>query len=563
MNSGMNGENDTNHKLQSLGKSVSCDNLKANSCIELADIRKLDSLLNQCESISCDNLLLYDDIYNYDLCQTNRRKYASTSAINKILPKNSIRRRAHKKVLGIRESDTKIIKFLDEKRGNNHDDSVAYGELINCCDSTVDIHDDTIDKDNDVNDVNIQTSSPNGVIDDSVGCNDNDEDTENHHHHHLSSSTPTPPQLIACYDPNLLMHRSPINCCDKTIQTSYIDLNNPQDDDYVKCVCSSNNETSISSSRCTPNHSPHIKHVQNSNNNISSERKYRKGAKERRKQCSCRDYKSVNSATICETSLSTIPSHNNNKSVSNVKLLTPKQRPSTKSTLAAASALLQSSPAIKLPKKSLLSKSKEKSDDKSSSFNNNNKYNRLMKQKNTIIDDDECYSNGNNENRVININKSVEIIPISTMNSSTYSQPATPRLGTSTSLHHDADKSETQSQKSKRSKFSPSFLSRKLTSRLNSSELEDGAGGAKESLLGGSRGKSAEKKLPEPVETVCITCCCFFQEKFILFLFRLFFVLNFLLILLSFTSFLLCVPFYQIYNVFFCVCLDIYLCLWI
>jgi len=500
MNSGMNGENDTNHKLQSLGKSVSCDNLKANSCIELADIRKLDSLLNQCESISCDNLLLYDELYNYDLCQTNRRKYASTSAINKILPKNSIRRRAHKKVLNIRESDTKIIKFLDEKRGNNHDDSVAYGELINCCDSNVSIHGDVdiIDKDNDTNDVNILTSSTNGVI--------GDEGTENHQH--LSSSTPTPPQLLACYDPNLLMHRSPINCCDKTIQTSYIDLNNPQDDDYVKCVCS-NNETSISSSRCTPNHSPHIKHVQNSNNNISSERKYRKGAKERRKQCSCRDYKSVNSATICETSLSTIPSHSNNNA-SNVKL-TPKQRPSTKSTLAAASALLQSSPAIKLPKKSLLSK-KEKSDDKSSLFNNNNKFNRLMKQKNTIIDDDECCGgNGtnNNENRVININQSVEIIPISTMNSSTYSQPATPRLGTSTSLHHDAEKSETQSQKSKRSKFSPSFITRKLTSRLNSSELEDGAGGAKESLLGGSRGKSVEKKLPEPVETVCITCCCF------------------------------------------------------
>ncbi|CAG9800325.1 unnamed protein product [Chironomus riparius] len=503
MNSGMNGDNDTNHKLQSLGKSVSCDNLKANSCIELADIRKLDSLLNQCESISCDNLLLYDDIYNYDLCQTNRRKYASTSAINKILPKNSIRRRAHKKVLGIRESDTKIIKFLDEKRGNNHDDSVAYGELINCCDSNVDIHDDIIDKDSEANDVNIVTSSPNRVIDDKVN-----EGIENLHH--LSSSTPTPPQLLACYDPNLLMHRSPINCCDKTIQTSYIDLNNPQDDDYVKCVCS-NNETSISSSRCTPNHSPHIKHVQNSNNNISSERKYCKGAKERRKQCSCRDYKSVNSATICETSLSTIPSHShshkNNINASNIKL-TPKQRPSTKSTLAAASALLQTSPAIKLPKKSLLSK-KDKSDDKSSSFNNNNKYNRLMKQKNTILDDDECCggngtNNNNNENRVININQSVEIIPISTMNSLTYSQPVTPRLGTSTSLHHDAEKSETQSQKSqksKRSKFSPSFISRKLTSRLNSSELEDGAGGAKESLLGGSRGKSIEKKLPEPVET--------------------------------------------------------------
>lgn len=191
--------------------------------------------------------------------------------------------------------------------------------------------------------------------------------------------------------------------------------------------------------------------------------------KERRKQCSCRDYRSVNTTkTICETSLSTVPSNSKSRA----------------------------------PQKRALR------DEKSTS----GKYNRLLKQKNTIIDDYDAsgsgldggskHGEGCHEHRVININKSVEIIPIS-LNSPYCSRPTTPHLGTSSNLHHhDVEKSETQSQKSKRSKFSPSFISRKLTSRLNSSELDDGAGGAKESLLG--RGKSAEKKLPEPVETVCI-----------------------------------------------------------
>jgi hypothetical protein len=448
MSSGMNSDNDIKHQKQllSLGKSISCDNLKANSCIELADIRKLDSLLNQCESISCDNLLLYDDIYNYELCVANQRKYASTSAINNILPKNSIRRRAHKKVLGIRESDTKIIKFLDDKR-----EAATYGKLTNCYDDKNE--DDACNVTDDALDV---LTAPSCFP-------------------HTSSNTMT----SSCCNISTLQHEEhppphcSINCCDKTIQTSYIDLNNPLMDERSKCFCSSSKNIS----RCVKHPamtSTHKKECDNKN--------------EKRKQCSCRDYKSVNNttATICETSLSTIP--NNITIVASKRSMTHNQH-----------------------HKKLLIPKKDKSDDKSST-SVGGKFNRLMKQKNTIIDDDEAdYAannllNSENENRVININKCVEIIPISV--NSLYSQPTTPRLGgTSMSLHHDADKSETQSQKSKRSKFSPSFISRKLTSRLNSSELEDGAGGAKESLLG--RAKSAEKKLPEPVETVCIFLLCY------------------------------------------------------
>lgn len=197
MNSGRKGcENDT-RKLLLLGKSVSCDNLKANSCIELADIRKLDSLLNQCESISCDNLLLFDDIYNYDLCRMNRRKYASTSAINKILPKNSIRRRAHKKVLGIRESDTKIIKFLDDVRNHRPEtdvkNSISNQNLLPQQQLTPIPQSHTPSKEDDrVDEKNVQNE-----------CVGND----------IMSPK-------SSYDQN----HSTINCFDKNIQTSQIDL---------------------------------------------------------------------------------------------------------------------------------------------------------------------------------------------------------------------------------------------------------------------------------------------------------------------------------------------------
>lgn len=370
------------------GKSVSCDAIKANSCIELADIRKLDSLLNQCESISCDNLLLYDEIYNYDLCTATKRKYVSTSALHVLLPKNSIRRRAHKKVLGIREQDSKIIKLIDDKRHREIEtggaETVTGGKMTKCTDTErlVDVGPDE-EADDDL----LRTQSCSNL---------------------LYQPLPAPTPAITA-----------INCCDKTIQTSYGELFGHVESVACKYLAADGT--------C--------------NNQIQQTQDSRKKAK--RKQCSCRNYENVN--FICETSLSTPP---------------------------------------KAPKKSLLQLMKEKSDEKSSRS-------RLMKQKASILMDDE----------VININeKPAETFTISL--NSPHSQSMTPR-GTSTNLHHDsnAEKSETQSQKSKRSKFSPSFISRKLTSRLNSSE-DDGAGGVKESLLG--RSKSTEKKLPEPVETVCI-----------------------------------------------------------
>lgn len=423
MNSMKSSNNGLSHTLHH-GKSVSCDCIKANSCIELADIRKLDSLLNQCESISCDNLLLYDEIYNYDLCAATKRKYVSTSALHKILPKNSIRRRAHKKVLGIRESDRKIIKLIDEKQRHREteDDVETDGKLTKCCESN-----------NDDDEGLLKTQSCSSLL-----------------------LHPTMPMTI--------------NCCDKTIQTSYSDLYGRPEDVMCKYL--------TADGAC--------------NNQIQQTQDKRKKAK--RKQCSCRNYENVN--FICETSLTTTP---------NTIILEPSMPASAPSWSAK-------------PKKSLLQLRKDKSEDKSSS----GKGNRFIKQKSTIVDDDECrasenHSDGCHENRVININeKNVEIFPIS-LNSS-FSQSHTPR-GTSTSLHHDADKSETQSQRSKRSKFSPSFISRKLTSRLNSSE-DDGAGGVKESLLG--RSKSSEKKLPEPVETVCIQMT-FIHDRCLFLLLLLFF----------------------------------------
>lgn len=382
MSSARTSSNGRSHTLHQLGKSVSCDCIKASSCIELCDIRKLDSLLNQCESISCDNLLLFDEIYNYDLCAASKRKYVSTSALHKILPKNSIRRRTHKKVLGIRENDTKIIKLIDDKRHRDDMDVELTSSKLS------DLEKEAIVE---------------AIVDDLL-------------------------RTQSCT--NLMHHQSPtmtVSCCDKTIQTSYGDL-------FAR-----------------PDTCRHL-----SSGGVGQLPDGRKKAK--RKQCLCRNYENAN--FICETSLTT-PS-----------IVEPPR-----------------------PMKSLLQLKRDKSDDKSSSGRSG----RFTKQKNTIVDDDECELV--NENRVININeKSVEIFPIS--NNSSFSQSVTPR-GTSTNLQVGEDKSETQSQKSKRSKFSPSFISRKLTSRLNSED--DGAGGVKESLLG--RSKSSEKKLPEPVETVCIHHC--------------------------------------------------------
>lgn len=406
----------------SSGKSVSCDCIKASSCIELADIRKLDSLLNQCESISCDNLLLHDEIYNYDLCAATKRKYVSTSALHKILPKNSIRRRTHKKVLGIREHDSKIIKLIDDKHKRHRkaeEDVEPDGELTKCCELNNDKCVDVADSIGDVVDELLRTRSCTNLL-----------------QHPAIAST------LA------------INCCDKTIQTSYGDLYGRPDDVMCKYLS-----------------------TDGSCNNQIQPKKQDKRKKAKRKQCSCRDYENVN--FICETSLTTLPN--------STMELTPTK---TLSTVVVN----------KNSKNSLLQVKKDKNDDKTT------RSHRFTKQKTSIADDDECGgASGDNSDechdRVININeKSVETFPIS-INSS-YSQPVTPR-GNSNNIHHDSksDRSETTSQKSKRSKFSPSFISRKLSSRLNSDD--DGAGGVKESLLGRSS-KSTDKKLPEPVETVCI-----------------------------------------------------------
>ena len=332
MSSSTNGRKPTLH--QSRGKSFSCDYIRASSCIELADIRKLDSLLNQCESISCDNLLLYDEVYNYDVCSTSKRKYLSTSALHKILPKNSIRRRTHKKVLSIRENDTKIIKLIDDKRQRDDPAGYAAAEKL-------------------TNSESIRYS-----------CSD-------------------------------LMQHQPIVCRDRS---SHSDL------EFCK----------QSSSQVLCNNQSHLKQVKRKNS--------------KRKQCSCRDYETID--LIRETSLTTPPKKCSRR------------------------------------------------------FTNS-----------MTFSDDECSSNVNNferckENIVINLNDASKDIFPTPLNSS-YS-PNTAMVG---------GECETQSQKSKRSKFSPSFISRKLTSRLNSSE-DDGAWGVKESLLGRSS-KSVEKKLLEPVETVC------------------------------------------------------------
>jgi hypothetical protein len=433
MNSLKTPSNGRSHTLHQ--KSVSYDCIKASSCIELADIRKLDSLLNQCESISCDNLLLYDEIYNYDVCGASKRKYVSTSALNRILPKNSIRRRTYKKVLAIRESDTKIIKLIDDKRHHQSTTDVEAEttneeELTKCCELT----NDKCEND----DAMLRTQSCSSLI----------------HHPTLTTTSTT---------------TSTINCCDKTIQTSYGDLYGRMED-VVACKYLSTDGT------C---------------NNQIQQTLQDKRKKAKRKQCACRDYENTN--LICETSLTTVSN--------NLEL--PAKTASPSSSWSASNSLRN--PPTNPTKKSLLQLKRDKSAVDKSSVGRSK---RFTKQKNTTVDDDECGGNGNghnsdgcHENRVININdKSVEIFPIS-LNSS-FSQSATPRGGTTTNLHHDSksDKSETQSQKSKRSKFSPGFLTRKLTSRLNSED--DGAGGVKESLLG--RSKSAEKKLPEPVETVCI-----------------------------------------------------------
>lgn len=499
MNSGSTAGNNKNDEecehLYSAWKSVSCDNVKASSCIELCDIRKLDSLLNQCESISCDNLLLYDEIYNYDLCDTNKRKYFSTTAINKVPAKHSIRQRAHKRLLGIHESDTKIIKHIDEIRK----DPVDNGSSV--CDTANEQRQLTYyfgnaDDDDEDDDIDIEVFVENLI---SKSCS------------------------------HLLQRPVTINKrCDKTIQTSDFDLygccNNEQSSKYLLNHCSQNTNSKPATTHSVESFQQSLVPKANSpTTNITTTNKLKRKSS-KRKRCSCRNYDNVN--FICETSL-TVPkfnaTHNNSNNAKSHSLSPHLSMPPQ------ASSKQRTHNNIK---KSLMHLRKDKSVIEGKSFND--KCGRLTKQK-TIIDvyDDEgvvivagdsCGLNANGggggagynggsgsgynsdgycDNRVININdKSIEIIPISM--ASSYSQPATPRSSTiyggNGGHETKSDKSETQSQKSKRSKFSPSFISRKLTSRLNSEE--DGAGGAKESLLG--RSKSVDIRLPEPVETVRI-----------------------------------------------------------
>lgn len=68
---------------QQKNKTDSFDFVKANSCVELEDVRKLKNLLNQCESISCEDLLQHQDV------SKRERKYASTPAIYGTSPKIS------------------------------------------------------------------------------------------------------------------------------------------------------------------------------------------------------------------------------------------------------------------------------------------------------------------------------------------------------------------------------------------------------------------------------------------------------------------------------------------
>lgn len=372
---------------------ISCQNEgpRASSCIELSEIRKLDSLLNQCESISCDNLLLYDDIYNYDLCKNHKRKSLSTTAIDKVPPKNSIKRRTHKKLLGIREHDKKIINYINDKKQN-------------------------------------------------LQYDDEKSSSENHVHNDVTQSCS-----------NLVCEEN--ERCDKIIQTSSLDF--------------AVDEVKVSPPKVFKSNLKKVQHP--------------KASSIKKKRCTCRDY-------MCETSL-TIPQ----KPIQNAS-------PSSLSSVAtySNSTKLNNRHSTNAKKSSLIKRINSSENNKSF-----NKFGRLSKQKNTVVDDnDDTYDHHNVErvehshNRIININEAtIEIIPIST---DVGSPSTSPRCVNGADVKSET-KSETQSQKSKRSKFSPLFISRKLTSRFNSEE--DNYGGAKESLLG--RNKSVEKKLPEPVETVC------------------------------------------------------------
>lgn len=58
--------------------------LRSNSCIELSEIRKLDNLLKQCESVSHEDISYETEQFQlYDYCE-NKRKYSSTGLLSKL-----------------------------------------------------------------------------------------------------------------------------------------------------------------------------------------------------------------------------------------------------------------------------------------------------------------------------------------------------------------------------------------------------------------------------------------------------------------------------------------------
>lgn len=360
-------------KSQIQAKSASYDCMKANSCVELAEIRKLDSLLNQCESLSCDNLLQHQEVFYYESCSTTQRKYASTSALHKIYSNKTIR--AKKKIIGIREDDRKIFKPIRNERYRE------TSELETKCCSLCEIK--HIDKE--------MTTSQSCI---------NSEKKKNN-----ESMTKT----LGC----------------------------------SKCYVFTKFSTNIVKNRCK-----------------NSERKH----------CDCQNNENEN--FMCETSLTT----------SNVCNTDEHMKPSS----------LSSTLNRKLSKKALFKMRKELSDETVKEISCN------VRKNSTIVDSLEASIPGSNifsaKFNVISVNdiddKLVNICP-----NSSYSLSR----GSSKINQHDikSEKSESQSQRAKRSKFW----------KFNSED--DGAGGVKESLL--KRSKSAEKKLPEQVETVssCFHLCVF------------------------------------------------------
>lgn len=111
--------NSQSHKLQPT-KCESYDCVEASSLVELDDVRKLDSLLTQCESISCDNIMQHQDIFYYQ-CSMTERKYSSTSELYGNVSRSPIRRQGSKKLnlflegRSLKENKLKKVKSVETK----------------------------------------------------------------------------------------------------------------------------------------------------------------------------------------------------------------------------------------------------------------------------------------------------------------------------------------------------------------------------------------------------------------------------------------------------------------